>query len=91
MTVRAAVCDIVRTQAGPMNGAPNRPLTRLIKQDSTMSKWNPDPFLRFFSGLLRIRLLERRIEVEIRCGGRAGGGSLVAVGWRKVEKIGDKE
>ncbi|MPC25387.1 hypothetical protein E2C01_018496 [Portunus trituberculatus] len=59
MTVRAEVWETVRTQAGPMKGAPNNPEIKLMLQESTISQWNPDPLTIFFSGLLKIRLLNK--------------------------------
>lgn len=38
VTVREDMCVIVRTQAGPMNGAPMNPETVLMRHARTMSK-----------------------------------------------------
>lgn len=60
----AAVWEIVRTQAGPMKGAPKSPETRLMLQERTRSQWKPLPLTMFFSGLLRIRLLRGRHTIH---------------------------
>lgn len=64
MTVRAAVWEIVRTQAGPMKGAPNTPETKLMAHERTRSQWKPLPLTIFFSGLLRIRLLNEKYIIH---------------------------
>lgn len=58
--VRADMWEMVLTHAGPINGAPRIPAMVLMRQERTISRWKPVPFFKHLSGLLRIKLKNRK-------------------------------